>query len=327
MSEASLTTPESTPSSASGFESRSLRVAILIINRDQPEMTDSVVEQVREMGPELDTELFVVECGSRRQGRSKYATHWFRDPSYRGRYYGFNRALDLAKKHAKKHGAFDYYWFVVNDIIFPAGQDVLMELLEVMEANPQMAAIGPGEPDSDDYEGCHPKPGRRWHKASTVHGLAWLMSAKAIAEVGYCSRKFRYSQGASTELAYKLYKAGWFLAYSDVATLQHRGTSTYGKVVKISRHEYLRRSRDFATKYFVKTYGENWDELFSSVLTDDVDINMFPIQRKIWEKKFKKERGNLWFWKTGSWIKQRLLRLAGKQRDAAGDQQSEDAGE
>ncbi|MEO0802304.1 MAG: family 2 glycosyl transferase [Cyanobacteria bacterium J06642_2] len=317
MSESSVM-PEKpdAPEGLTPSESRPRRIAIIAINRDQPEMTDSVVEQVREMGPELDTELFVVECGSRRQGRSKYATHWFRDPSYRGRYYGFNRGLDIAQKHAKKHGAFDYFWFVVNDIIFPEGEDVLSELLEVMEENPRMAAIGPGEPDADDYEGCHPKPVRKWHKASTVHGLAWLMSAKAIDEVGYCSRKFRYSQGASTELAYKLYKAGWFLAYSDVATLKHRGTSTYGKVVKISRHEYLRRSRDFASSYFVKTYGENWDELFSSVLTDDVEIDMFPIQRKIWEKKFKKERGFLWFWKTGSWVKQRLLWLAGRKREA-----------
>lgn len=275
------------------------RVATIVINRNQPEMTDAVVDQVRGMGQGIDNTLYVVEAGSSRKRRSNAMTHWFWDPWYRGRYYAFNRGLDIARKD----GAYDYFWFLVNDVEFPEGQDVLAELSAVLTQEPRMALIAPGEPDADDYEGCHPKPGRRWHKASTVHGLAWLMRAAAIDEVGYASQHFRYSQGAGTELAYKLYSAGWFLAYSDVVTLRHRGGSTYGKVVPISRHEYLRRARNFASAYFVRHYGSDWDDLFTSVLPDDVETNTFPIQRRIWERKLGRERRFLWFWKAGSWAK------------------------
>lgn len=285
-------------------------VAIIVMNRDRPDITDKVVEQVKDMGEGLETSLFVVEAGSRPENRSRYATHYFRDPNYKGRYYAFNQGLKFA--HQEKP-AYDYYWFVVNDIIFPEGQDTLKLLWEAMQEDPKMAAIGPGEPEAKDYKGCHPKPGRRWHKVSTIHGLAMLVRGTAYREVGYCSPKFHYAQGASTELAYKLYKAGWFLAYSDIAHLYHdQSGSTYGVVTKISRHEYNRRARDFASQYFRKHYGKNWDQLFTSVLPEDVEDNTFPWQKEVWDQKMKRNWKEFypWFWKAGSKVKQ-FLRAIG----------------
>ena len=281
-------------------------VSIIVINRDRPDLTDQVVAQLDTMGNNFNKRLYVVECGSKKpDGCSKRMTHWFRDPSYRGRYYGFNRALEIAQRD----GPADYYWFVCNDITFPDGQDALAELVGAMQEDPSMGLIGPGEPDAHDYEGCYPKPGRRWHKASTVHGLAHLIRGEVIDSIGYMNPKFRYSQGAGTEYAYKLNLADWFLAYSDIATVQHAGTSTYGTVVKISRHEYLRRARNFASKYLRKHYGENWDEVFTAALHPDVEVNMYPRQRKIWEDKIRRNPKDTcpWFWKLGSRIKRLLL--------------------
>lgn len=286
-------------------------VAIIVMNRDRPDLTDAVVEQVREMGEGLDTELFVVEAGSRPDGRSKYMTHSFRDRNYRGRYFAFNKGLEFAHKTQPE---WDYYWFVCNDIVFPDGQDTLRLLWEAMQSDPRMAGIGPGEPEADDYEGCHPKPGRDWHKASTIHGLAMLMRGVAYREAGYCSPRFRYAQGASVEFAYNVYRKGWFLAYSDRATVYHApGGSTYGKVVKISRHEYQRRARNFAARYMRRTYGENWDELFSSVLPQDVEINTFPWHRRVWDKKLRMNPKDVFpnVFYIGSRVKQSLRRLTG----------------
>lgn len=241
------------------------------------------------MGKGFKKDIFVIECGSSKKGCSKYMTHWFWDPFYRGRYYGFNRGLQIVRRKA----TYKYYWFLVNDIIFAKGQDVLGELVKVMEENPRMGVIGPGEPYAKDYLGCFPKPGRRWHKVSTVHGLAFLMRKKAVEEAGFCNPRFRYSQGAGTELAYKLYKKGWFLAYSDRTTVKHLGGSTYGKTVKISRHEYFRRSRIFALKYLEKHYGKDWEKLFTQTLPPEVEENTFVWQKKVWGKKLKKEPGLL----------------------------------
>lgn len=284
-------------------------VAIIVMNRDRPELTDKVVEQLQTMGEGLDTQLFVVEAGSTPEGRSKYMTHYFRDPNYRGRYFAFNQGLKFAHDARSE---WDYYWFVCNDIIFPEGQDSLRLLWEAMQSDPRMAGIGPGEPEADDYEGCQPKPGRDWHKASTIHGLAMLMRGEAYRDVGYCSPKFRYSQGAGTEFAYNVYRNGWFLAYSDIATVYHApGGSTYGKVVKISRHEYQRRARNYASSYLRRTYGENWDEVFSSVLPEDIDYNTFPLQKKIWNTKLAWNPKETYpgVFRVGSAVKQAVRRL------------------
>ena len=278
-------------------------VAIIVMNRDRPNITDKVVEQVQKMGEGLDVSLFVVEAGSYPDKRSKYMTHYFRDRNYKGRYYAFNQGLKFAHQETSEY---DYYWFVVNDIIFPEGEDTLRLLWEAMQDDPQMACIAPGEPEAEDYRGCHPKPDSRWHKASTLHGLAMLMRGKAYREVGYCSPKFHYSQGASTELAYQLYKAGWFLAYSDKAHVYHdQSGSTYGVVTKISRHEYHLRARNFASKYFRKKYGAQWDRIFTSVLPPDIEENTFPWQKEVWENKMKRNWKEFypWFWHFGSQIK------------------------
>jgi len=281
-------------------------VAIIVPNRDRPDLTDHIVRRIKDMGAGLDARIFVIEAGSRPEGRSRYMTHVFSDYVYRGRYYAFNRGIKFARL---ERFSWDYYWFVCNDIVFPKNQDTLRILWEAMQDDPRMACIGPGEPDADDYFGCHPKPGRRWHKASTIHGLAMLMRGTALHEVGYCNPRFRYSQGAGTELAYKLYKADWFMAYSDLATVFHApGGSTYGKVVPISRHEYQRRARKFASSYLRRHYGDDWDEIFSSVLPDDVECNTFPWQRKVWETELERNwRETLpWVWRYGSRIKSML---------------------
>ncbi len=284
-------------------------VAIILINRDRPDLTDRVAEQVRSMGAGLEVQLFVVECGSRPEGRSRYATHHFRDRDYRGRYYGFNQGLKFAHRVRPQ---WDYYWFLVNDIHFPEGQDTLRLLWESMQEAPRMAVIGPGEPEAEDYRGCRPVEGRRWQKAATVHGLAWLMRGEALREVGYCSPRFRYSQGASTELAYLLYRAGWFLAYAGDAVLYHdQSGSTYGVVTKISRHEYHRRARAFASRYLRRKYGRDWDARFATALPPDVAENTFPWQRAVWEKELPRNWKEFcpWFWAAGSWVKQRLRAL------------------
>lgn len=294
-----------------------VRVAVIIMNRDRPELADAVYEQVRGMAGNIaEKTMLVIEAGSdRKQGCSKYMTHWFRDPKYRGRYYAFNRGLKEVYKIEKAEGKhFDYVWFVVNDIYFPEGEDTLRELIEVMEETPELAQLAPGEPGVDDYHGCEPKPGRRWHKNSTLHGLAILMSRKAIAEVGYCNPDFHYSQGAGSELAYLLHKAGWVIGYSDVVTLQHHGGSTYGTVTKISRHEYHRRARKFASRYLARHYGENWEELFASVMPPDVEANNYPWQKAVWNKQLPREKRFPWFRKFGSQVKQTLIKLMGRKR-------------
>ena len=81
-----------------------------------------------------------------------------------------------------------------------------------------------------------------------------------------------------------------------------------------SRHEYNRRARNFATRYLRRHYGDNWDEVFTAVLPAEVEINTFPIQKKVWEKRLSRNWKDYqpWFWRTGSAVKQAVRRIAGQ---------------
>ena len=88
-----------------------------------------------------------------------------------------------------------------------------------------------------------------------------------------------------------------------------------GVVTKISRHEYHRRARIFASKYFLHNYGVNWDLYFAKVLPDDVEErDIFSWHRSVWDKKMPYPWRDkfLWFWKSGSFVKQKILRLKSK---------------
>ncbi|MCR9200685.1 MAG: family 2 glycosyl transferase [Planctomycetaceae bacterium] len=288
-------------------------VAIIVMNRDRPEITDRVVEQISLLGCRSDIQktLIVIEAGSKRQsGCSQYMTHWFSDPKYRGRYFAFNEGL----KRAAELGEFDYYWFVVNDIEFSEEQDCLTELIECMEEEPQIGLIGPCELEADDYRGAAPQPEkRRWHKAATVHGLAHLIRGEVIQNIGYMNPAFHYSQGAGSEYSYKLYSNGWWMAYADRVTVTHdKSGSTYGKVVPISRHEYQRRANKFASQYLRKKYGADWDIRFANALPDDIECVTFQWQKEVWSKSLRKNWREVCpaIWRLGS----RLKRLLGMSR-------------
>jgi len=265
-----------------------MKIAIIIMNRDRADLADAVFEQVSAMAPEVQKSIVLIEAGSKRPGGcAKNMTHWFEDEPYRGRYHAFDRGLQIARE---EHGDHDFYWFVCNDVTFPEGEDTLTELLDCMAENPRMALIGPSESNQEWYPGAASQEALRWHKAATVHGLAQLIRGEVIHDIGYMNPAFHYSQGAGAEYAYKLYRAGWFLAYSDRCSLTHDTSgSTYGKVTKISRHEYQRRANLFASRYFVKNYGKDWDKSFAESLPEDLDGSAFAWHRKVWEKKLDRE--------------------------------------
>ena len=288
-----------------------MKIGIVVMNRDRPDLTNQVVEQIQAMGRGIETTLVVVEAGSDPDsGESKYATHRFEDSPYRGRYHAFNKGLEFL--HQDFPINFDYYWFVCNDVIFKEGQDALAELVQCMEGDSRMGLIGPSESNQEWYPGAASQGNSLWHKTATVHGLAQLFRGEVIRTIGYMNPCFHYSQGAGTELAYKLYSNGWFLAVSDGVSLTHAEGSTYGSVVPISRHEYQRRANLFATRYLRKHYGSDWDKLFSSVLPEGVDGSAYTWQKEVWERRLNKEKNYIWYWRAGSLLKGHLRRIFSK---------------
>jgi hypothetical protein len=155
--------------------------------------------------------------------------------------------------------------------------------VEAAEAAKELAIVSPVELDSG-YPGSRPVAGSRFRLVSTCDYLGFLLKADAVEEAGFLNPDFKYSWGAIHELSYRLHRAGRRLAYCDRVVMKHLGGTTYGRTRNtVSRAEYQKNAKAFCAEYFRRTYGEDWDALFTQVLPPEVSVNTFKLHRKLWE--------------------------------------------
>ena len=255
-------------------------LAILIVNRNRPDLTDRLVAQLEPLGSTVSKDIFVVECGSDPDKQSKYASYCYEDEPFRGKCRGHVLGLDWVTQN---HGRYEFYWFMMNDLILAPNPDPIDVLTGYLRAESKMGLISPTELDSG-YAGSRPQPRSEWRKMSTTDYLAVMMKGACIREVGYMNPDFKYSWGAIHELSHKMYRAEWFIAYCDRVVMKHLGGTTYGQTRgTVSRQDYQKRAAQFARDYFVSTYGENWDADFSACLTPDVEDN-YKRHRELFER-------------------------------------------
>ena len=251
--------------------------AAIIVNRDRPDLTDALARQVKRMGRGLRTDTYVIEMGSKK--RSAHESFHYDDDDFRGKCYGHNVGLRLALQKAK----YRYFWILMNDIQFPPGADALGTLIETADEYPKIGILSPAEPEGT-YADCRRRDGSDYHVVSTCDYLGFLIRRECVKEAGFLNPHFRYCWGAIHELAHKINKKGWVVAYCDKVTMKHLGGTTYGRVANtIPREEYQRRAKEFAARYFVDHYGENWDRVFTEHLPEKVEINTFELHRAIYE--------------------------------------------
>ena len=71
---------------------------------------------------------------------------------------------------------------------------------------------------------------------------------------------------------------------------------------------------DLRASFDVRTGARTTLHRIEALLPDDVEINTFPIQKKVWEKRLRRNWKDYqpWFWRTGSALKQAVRRIAGQ---------------
>lgn len=257
-------------------------VATIIVSRNRPDLVDAMVQQLKSMGQHLSMDIYVVEMGSDEDKVSQYCSLHYEDKDFRGKCYGHNVGLRLARSK----GDYRYYWILMNDLVFKEGVDAIGELVRIADSNPAIAILSPTEPEGPAAHG-KPRPNQDFHLVSSPDYLSLLVRVKSVNDVGFLNPDFRYSWGAIHELAYKLYSKGWQVAYCDKVTMKHLGGTTYGKAKgTVSREEYQMRAKEFAARYFVEHYGSKWDDDFSKVLPSQIDFNTFREHRPYFEEVF-----------------------------------------
>lgn len=255
-----------------------MRIAALVTSRNRPDLVEATVAQLRRSALPLD--VIVVEAGTSPEKVSTHATIAYADPDFRGKCFAHNVAL----QRARLDGGYDYYWVLMNDLVFADGVDPVRTLVETMEREPRLALLSPTNED-----GLYPGCARRrsgWRRVATCDYLAFMLRAAAVEEVGFLNPAFTYCWGAIHEYAFKLYSAGWEVGYSDDVAYRHLGGTTYGapETKTISRDEYQARAATFAARYFAERYGPDWDERFWSVASGHgIEVNTFALHRRWWE--------------------------------------------
>lgn len=258
-------------------------LAILVVSRNRPDLVQQTVDNLS-AAVQMPYDLHVIECGTDKEQVSPHSTLWYADPDFRGKAFGHNVALQAARLQKR----YRYYWVLMNDVRFDPAQRPAETLISTMDANPQMAILSPTEP-GQRYPGGDPRPGGGWRPITTSDYLGFMMRGDAIEQVGFLKPEFKYCWGAIHELSYRLYSAGWFVAYSDDVSYHHLGGTTYGKGTRtISREEYKLRAKRFAFTYMVEHYGWGWAERFWKAATarHDIEVNTYDLHRRMWAQAF-----------------------------------------
>ena len=121
------------------------KTATIILNRNLPELTDKLVEHLKEFDMNY-TDVFVIEAGSEKTNLSKYCT-WYDDSKdtmenglryARGMNYGLVR-LWLENKWDN----YDSFFLITNDTILPNGQETLKILQKILQDHPKIGLISP----------------------------------------------------------------------------------------------------------------------------------------------------------------------------------------
>lgn len=262
------------------------RIAALIVSRNRPDLVRSMVGELRRR-VQLACDLYVVECGTDLDKLTEHTSAWYPDPDFRGKCYAHNVALQLARLR----GGYDYYWVLMNDLVFGGEGDPLAPLVETLEREERMAILSPTCVDGA-YPGSDRHSEGDWRAVTTCDYLGFLYKASALEECGFLNPDFKYCWGAIHELAHELNRCGWFVAYSDRVSYEHLGGSTYGaKGTKtISREDYQRNAKRFAYDYFREHYGDDWDERFSAAAAPfHAEGDTFRKHKRFWSRAFSAE--------------------------------------
>lgn len=235
------------------------RVAVVILNRNLPEVTDGLVEQFLAQDTSA-TDVFVVESGSDHERLSKYCTWWADWPEALQFGLRFPRGFNYALSQLQRSGRFndyEHFFLVCNDISF---DDALVPiLLSEMEQHPRVGILSPCAFNWAERELIGPEQTRY---VSHGNHIAWMVRrsyAETIMERHkadymnflYDGTNFR-GYYADQELIIKAYVNDYAAAITTKCTFHERT-----ELLK-TRHDLIRTDRYEVNLRHLFEEGQEW---------------------------------------------------------------------
>ena len=248
------TNPDSLPS-----------VAIIVLNFNTTELTDALARYLEHDLRYDNKKIYVVDNGSARPCNS--ATHRLPENL------GFTRGMHEGYLIASREHSYDAYWFLNSDIGFEHGNDVLLNLVDVLFSSPLYGQIAPQ----------HNSPHKFMeHAESEAHAVpyleptATLIKASTLETVGFWDLSLTHGWGVDYDYGYRVRCAG----LSNVLTSRARITHKEHKSIS-DFPAYVTQASAQMNAILSQKYGENWGRVMAMepnvvplILSCDRDIEL-----------------------------------------------------
>lgn len=236
------------------------RIATIVLNRNLPEVTDTLCDRLERIDGDL-TEVFVVEAGSDDKHLSRHCT-WYADwPEAREHGLRYQRGMNYALSqllHDGRFGQYDAFFLLTNDTEF-SEEPILAPLLEVLSEHPRVGLLSP----------CSRRWGERlllkehdtryfWY----IHNTAYLLRREFVESImekdtpNYMNFLFDGSNfrgyGGENELIAKGYANDWAAAITTRTWAEENETHLLKKADLIRTETYEENIRLYLEE------GRNW---------------------------------------------------------------------
>lgn len=244
------------------------RVATIILNRNLPEVTDRLCEEIKKTEGDL-TDVYVVEAGSDEDKLSKNMTWHANWPEAQKNGLRYSRGMNYGLSQLWKEGKFkqyDAFFLLTNDVEF-CQENSIKTLLEIFDKQPQIGILSP----------CSPRWGERLllNEMKTkyfwfIHNNAYLLRREFILSVAnfdednhmgflFDGENFR-GYGAESELIAKAYANDWGAAITAEVLANENESYLLNQSDLIKTEKYQENLRLYVEEgkvWMKKKYGFN----------------------------------------------------------------------
>ena len=218
------------------------KVAIIVLNYNTAAMTDALAQYLNEDLHYPAKRVYVIDNGS--ETRPSSATHSLNQNL------GFTRGMYEGYRLAAQDADFDAYWFLNSDVGFEYGNNVLLDLSEVLFASEAFAQISP------QHNSPHKFMELARLEAQSVAYLeptATLIKGSTIEALGFWDLEMTLGWGVDYDYGYRIRQAGLLNILTNRARITHK---EHQSITNLS--DYRDRAWAEMNSVLTRKYGGDW---------------------------------------------------------------------
>ena len=231
------------------------KVAIIVLNFNTSPMTDALAHYLNNDLNYPAKQVYIIDNGS--DSRPSSATHVLEQNV------GFTRGMHRGYQIAANHAEYAAYWFLNSDVGFEYGNDVLLDLIEVLFASDSFAQIAPQHNSPHEFmESAHLEA----QSVAYLEPTATLVKTSTIESLGFWDLDLTLGWGVDYDYGYRIRQAGLLNILTNRARITHK---EHKSIADLS--DYRERAWAEMNTVLTRKYNPGWIRILS------MDSNIVPL--------------------------------------------------